>query len=106
VQAYARSLSGTLDGTSTRWRGSYRWQPDDAVTEVAPFAVDATAPYLNFHLCQTLHQSRDGSASIEALLEVRNLLAEGYHPYVMSDGSILFFAEGQRGFRGGLAFTF
>ena len=41
AQTYAISLSGTLDGTGTRWRASYRWQPDDTVTEVAPFAEDA-----------------------------------------------------------------
>ncbi len=106
VQAYALSLSGTLDGTRTRWRASYRWQPDDTVTEVAPFALDALAPYLNLHLCQTLHQSRDGSVGVEALVEVRNLLAEGYHPYLLSDGSILIFAQDQRALRAGLAFTF
>jgi Carboxypeptidase regulatory-like domain len=106
VQAYTISLSGTLEGTRTRWRASYRWQPDDTVTEVAPFALDAIAPYLNLHLCQKVHQSRDGSAGIEALVEVRNLLAQGYHPYLLSDGSILIFAQDQRSLRAGLAFTF
>ncbi len=37
AQTYAIALSGTLDGTETRWRASYSWQPDDTVTEVAPF---------------------------------------------------------------------
>ncbi len=36
AQTYAISLSGTLDGTRTRWRASYRWQPDDTVTELRP----------------------------------------------------------------------
>ncbi len=44
AQEYALSLSGTLDGTRTRWRASYRWQPEDTVTQVAPFAADAAAP--------------------------------------------------------------
>jgi Carboxypeptidase regulatory-like domain len=105
VQEFSLSLSGTLDGTGTRWRASYRWQPDDTVTEVAPFALDALAPYLNLHVCQRLHQSRDGSAGVEALVEVRNLLAQGYHPYLLSDG-ILIFAQDQRSLRAGLAFTF
>ncbi len=99
-------FSGTLDGTGTRWQASYRWQPDDTVTEVAPFAVDALAPYLNLHICQTIHQSRKGSSGIEALVEVRNLLAQGYHPYLLRDGSIVLFAQDQRGFTGGLAFSF
>lgn len=105
-QTYSLSFSGTLEGTHTRWQASYRWQPDDAITPIAPFMLDAMAPYLNLRICQRLHQSRDGSAGIEALLEVRNLLAEGYHPYLLGDGSILIFAADQRGLSGGLAFTF
>jgi hypothetical protein len=106
AQAYAISLSGTLDGTGTRWRASYRWQSDDTMTEVAPYAEDAADPYLNIHIRQPIHLTRDGSGGLEALLDVRNLLAEGYRPYVLSDGSLLIFAQDQRGLRGGLAFTF
>jgi hypothetical protein len=106
TQAYSISLSGTLDGTGTRWRASYRWQPDDAVTAVAPFAENAAAPFLNVRLRQPIHLTRDGSGGLEALLEVRNLLAQGYRPYILSDGSLLIFAQDQRGIRAGLAFTF
>jgi len=105
-QAYALSLSGTLDGTGTRWQASYRWQPDDAVTEITPFAAEALAPFLNLHICQKVHRSRDGSTGVEALVEVRNLLAQGYHPYLLRDGSILIFAPDARSLRAGLAFTF
>jgi hypothetical protein len=106
VQSYAISLSGTLDGTRTRWRASYRWQPEDTVTEVAPFAQDADGPFLNVRLSQPIHVTRDGSGGLEAMLEVRNLLAEGYRPYILSDGSLLLFATDQRSLRAGLAFTF
>ncbi len=106
VQAYALALSGTLDGTGTRWQASYSWQPDDTVTAIAPFTMDALAPYLNLHVCQKLHQSRNGSSGVEALVEVRNLLAQGYHPYLLPDGSILIFAQEQRALRAGLAFNF
>jgi hypothetical protein len=106
VQTYSIALSGTLDGTHTHWRASYRWQPDGTVTEVAPYAMDATAPYFNLNISQPIHVTRDGSGGIEALLEVRNLLAEGYCPYILSDGSLLIFAQEQRSVRGGLAFTF
>jgi hypothetical protein len=106
VQSYAISLSGTLDGTGTRWRASYRWQPEDTVTEVEPFAMEAIAPYLNLHLVQSVHEARDGSTGLEALVEVQNLLAEGYHPYLLSDGSTLVFAQDQRALRAGLVFTF
>jgi len=106
AQMYAISLSGTLDGTNTRWRASYRWQPDDTLTAVAPFARDAADPFLSVHLRQPIHLSRDGSGGLVALLDIRNLLAEGYQPYLLSDGSVLIFAQNQRSLRAGLAFTF
>jgi hypothetical protein len=106
AQMYALALSGTLEGTGTRWRASYRWQPDDTVTQVAAFAKDAAEPYLNLHVRQPIHLSRDGSGGFEALVDLTNLLAEGYRPYLLNDGSLLIFAQDQRGFRAGLAFTF
>jgi carboxypeptidase family protein len=106
AQMYSISLSGTLDGSGTRWRASYRWQPAGTVTEIAPFAEDAASPYLNLRFSQPIHVTRDGSGGLEALLDVRNLLAEGYRPYLLSDGSLLLFADDQRSLRAGLAFTF
>jgi hypothetical protein len=106
AQAYSISLSGIVDGTGTRWRASYRWQSDDTVTDVAPYSLDAAEPFLSVHVRQPIHLTRDGSGGLEALLDVRNLLAEGYRPYILSDGSLLIFAQDQRGIRGGLAFTF
>ena len=106
AQSYTISVSGTLDGSGTRWRASYRWQPDDTVTAVAPYALDAAEPYLNLRLRQVIHSSHDGSSGIEALLDVRNMLAEGYHPFILNDGSMVIFAQQERGIRGGLAFTF
>ncbi|MGB6193293.1 MAG: carboxypeptidase-like regulatory domain-containing protein [Terracidiphilus sp.] len=106
VQTYTLSLSGTLEGTGTKWRASYRWQPEDTVTPVAPFSVESIEPYLNLHLRQPICVRHEGGSSIEALLDVRNMLAEGYRPYVLSDGSLLVFAQNQRAIRAGLAFTF
>jgi hypothetical protein len=106
AQTFSISLSGTLDGTGTRWRASYSWQPEDTVTRVAPFAENSAEPYLNLHLRQPIRLHRDGAGGFEALLDLRNLLAQGYQPYLLSDGSILVFAEDQRGVAGGLAFTF
>ncbi|MGA2886978.1 MAG: carboxypeptidase-like regulatory domain-containing protein [Terracidiphilus sp.] len=106
AQTYALSLSGTLDGTGTRWRASYRWQPEDTVSQIAPFAVDAAEPYLNLHLHQPIHLNRDGCSGFEALLDMRNLLAQGYRPFLSSDGSLLIFAQDQRSIRAGLAFNF
>jgi len=106
AQMYSISLSGTLDGTGTRWRASYRWQPEETVNQVASFATDAAQPYLNLHFRQPIRLGNGGTSHVEALLDVRNLLAEGYRPYMLSDGSLLIFAQDQRGFSSGLAFTF
>ena len=104
AQMYAISLSGTLDGTGTRWRASYRWQPADTVTPIAPYSVGAIEPYLNLHLRQPIATHRDG-LSIEALLDVNNLLAEGYRPYLLN-GGVVVFAQDQRNVGAGVAFTF
>lgn len=106
VQTYSISLSGTLEGTGTHWRASYRWQPEDTITAVAPFSADAMQPYLNLHVRQPIALHRDGGSGVEALLDVQNLLAQGYRPYLLSDGSLLLFAQDQRGIRAGVAFTF
>jgi hypothetical protein len=102
---YAVALSGTMDGVGTRWRASYRWQPDSTVTEVAPFAIDASQPYLNVYIRQPLHSTRQGGG-VEAQLDMRNLLSEGYTTFITSDGSRLYFAQAERSIAGGLAFTF
>jgi Carboxypeptidase regulatory-like domain len=109
AQMYSLMLSGTVDGTGTHWRASYRWQPEDTVTQVAPFAVDASEPYLNIYIRQPIHIYREGtggSSGLEAQIDLRNLLAEGYQPFITSDGSQLFFAQAERSVSGGLAFTF
>jgi len=106
AQMYSLALSGTVDGIGTRWRASYRWQPESTVTEVAPFAVDASEPYLNVYIRQPVRLCKQGTSGVEAQIDLRNLLAEGYQPFLTSDGSHLFFAQAQRSIGGGLAFTF
>ncbi|HEY2466809.1 MAG TPA: carboxypeptidase-like regulatory domain-containing protein [Terracidiphilus sp.] len=104
AQMYAISLSGTLDGTGTRWRASYRWQPADTVTPVAPYSVSAIEPYLNLHIRQPITIHHDG-VNVEALINLNNLLAEGYRPYLLN-GGVVVFAQDQRSIGGGVAFTF
>jgi Carboxypeptidase regulatory-like domain len=109
AQSYSISLSGTLDGSGTRWRATYRWQPESTITSVAPFSQDGADPYLNIQLRQPVRVRRDGGdgmGGFEVLVNLRNLLAEGYRPYLLSDGSVLVFAQDQRSFSGGLAFNF
>ncbi|HEX8711389.1 MAG TPA: carboxypeptidase-like regulatory domain-containing protein [Terracidiphilus sp.] len=106
TQMYTVSFSGTLEGTKTRWRASYRWQPESTVTAVAPYAMNQAGPYMNVYLRQPIRLGGEGATGFEALIDVSNLLAEGYRPLLLKDGSVLIFAQGQRCIRGGLAFTF
>ena len=108
AQMYSVVLSGTAEGVGTRWRASYRWQPESTVTEVAPFAVDASEPYLNISIRQPIRicGQSEGPGGMEVQVDLRNLLAEGYQPFLTSDGSHLYFAQAQRSITGGLAFNF
>ena len=107
TQMYSLSLSGTIEGTGTRWRASYRWQPEETLTRVAPFAMDAAEPFLNLHVRQPICRTHgERTRSIDAMMDVRNLLAQGYRPFVLEDGSVLVFAQDQRSMSAGLAFTF
>ncbi|HEV2133605.1 MAG TPA: carboxypeptidase-like regulatory domain-containing protein [Terracidiphilus sp.] len=106
AQSYTVSFSGTLDGTKTRWSASYRWQSESTLTAVAPYSASAMGPYLNLYVRQPIRLGGAGTTGFEALIDVSNLLAEGYRPYLLRDGSVVIFAQGQRCIRGGLAFTF
>lgn len=106
TQMYSLSLSGTLDGSGTRWRASYRWQPEDTVTRVAPYLVQADEPYFNLHLRQPVFSGRGSVRSVDAMIDVRNLLDQGGRSFTLSDGTLLLFAQAQRGVTAGLAFTF
>lgn len=106
VQMYSLSLSGIVDGTGTRWRASYRWQPEKTVTMVAPFQADAEAPFLNLHFRQPISARGENGRSLDAVVDVRNVLGQGNQPFILTDGSLLLFAQEQRAITAGLAFTF
>jgi hypothetical protein len=106
TQMYSAALNGRIAASGTHWRASYRWQPGDTVTAVAPFDMTAPDAYLSLLLRQPLHCWHLLPSGMEALVDVRNLLAEGYRPFLTSDGSTLYFAQADRSLRGGVSFTF
>jgi hypothetical protein len=95
-----------IPGAGTVIQASYRWQPVNTLTQVAPFEADAPGPYLGFELRQPLHLERLSTGRVEAVLEVRNLLAEGYRPFLSQDGTTVYFAQAQRCLDAGIAFSF
>ena len=99
-------IRGKVAATGMQWQASYRWQNSRTLTPVDGFASGTAAPYLSFLVRQPIRYRRMIPNGVEALVDVRNLLAEGYRPFISSDGSTLYFAEAARCVQGGLSFTF
>ena len=76
------------------------------MTGVDAFSNTVPDAYLSLVLRQPLHYRRIIPNGVEALVDVRNLLAEGYRPFVSRDGSTLYFAQAPRAVEGGLSFSF
>lgn len=106
TQAITASLDGRLERTGTGWRASYRWQPVNTVTPVAVYDTFGQGAYLSLLIRQPVHCGHLLPNGTEALVDVRNLLAEGYRPFLTRDGSTLYFAQDERSIRGGLSFSF
>ncbi len=106
TEALTASLKGHLDRTGTAWRASYRWQPANTITPVALYDSFGQGAYLSFVIRQPIHCRHLLPNGTEALVDVRNLLAEGYRPFLTRDGSTLYFAQDERAIQGGLSFSF
>jgi hypothetical protein len=106
--AYAATLaaSGTMLRTRTHLRASYRFQRADELTPVDPCDSPLEDAYLSMFLRQPIHRGRIFPGGMEAVVDVRNLLAQGYYPFMTPDGSLLYFAQAGRSIEGGIAFTF
>lgn len=101
-------LMGSVPGTQTRWITSYQWSNGDALTPVDMFDASPgqTDPFLNIFVRQPLPYTNFLPGRMEALVDVRNLLAQGYVPVVGQDGQTLYLVQSARSVRGGLSFTF
>ena len=106
--AAAAKLTGTLKPTKTTVIASYRWLSGSALTPVDMFNASAgeTDPYLSFFLRQPIPSMHFLPSGLEALVDVRNLLAQGYRPVLSADGSTVYLVQGSRYIRAGLAFNF
>ncbi|WP_187290158.1 carboxypeptidase-like regulatory domain-containing protein [Terriglobus saanensis] len=100
------SLNGRLLRTGTRFRAAYRWQPESTLTAVDAYHSYGDAAYFGLHLRQPLHINGMLPHGFEAVVDVTNLLAQGYRPFVSSDGRTLYFAQAPKVLQAGLSFTF
>ncbi|MBV8630582.1 MAG: carboxypeptidase regulatory-like domain-containing protein [Silvibacterium sp.] len=106
TEMISATYGGKLQHAGTQWQASYQWQQHEAVTTVDPFDPSLRNPYLSFYLRQPIRCRGVLPNGMEALIDVRNLLAQGYRPFVTSDGSVLYFAQASRAVEGGLSFSF
>ena len=105
--AAAIKLAGGVPYCKTHWVASYKWTSGLALTPVDMFNASPgeSDPYLNIFIRQPL-RGAFLTGHMEALLDLRNLLAQGYLPVLGQDGQKLDLVQSSRSIRGGLAFTF
>ena len=106
--AMTAKVTGSLPGSHTKWIASYRWMNGAALTPVDMFNVSPgqADPYLNIFVRQPLPLSHLIPGKMEAVVDVRNLLAQGYIPIMSQDGSTVYLVQSARSVRGGVSFTF
>lgn len=104
----ATKLSGTLPGSRTRWVASYRWVSGTALTPVDMFNASPgqSDPFLNLFVRQPIPTLGFLPAHMEVLIDLRNLLAQGYVPVMGQDGQTVYLVQSARSVRGGVTITF
>lgn len=106
--AIAGGFSGVLPTCHTKWTASYKWTSGHALTPVDSFNASPGQidPFLNLVLRQPIPRMGLFPAHMEALLDLHNLLAEGYVPVMGQDHRTVYLVQAARSVRGGVAITF
>ena len=106
--AVAAKFSGTIPRSHTRWIASYRFVNGSSLTPVDMFNAcpGQSDAYLNVFVRQPIPGMGFLPSHMEAILDVRNLLAQGYVPVMGQDGETVYLVQAARSVRGGVAFTF
>jgi hypothetical protein len=107
-QAVAAKFSGTVPRSHTRWIASYRWVDGAGLTPVDMFNTSPgqSDPFLNLFVRQPIPSLGLLPVHMEAIVDLRNLLAQGYVPVIGLDGQTVYLVQAARSVRGGVAFTF
>ena len=106
AQTATLALKGHLAGTGTRVRASYRWQQSSLVTAVDPYSLFGDQAFLSCMLRQPIRLRGRFPQGLDATIDVTNLLAQGYRPFLSADGQTLYFAQAPRTIQAGLSLTF
>jgi hypothetical protein len=107
-QALSAKLSGTAPGTKTHWIASYGWTSGRALTPVDMFnaSTGQADPFLDLFFRQPMPGTSSLPGHMDIVVEIRNLLAQGYVPVFGEDGQTVYLVQSARAVRGGVAFNF
>jgi hypothetical protein len=106
AHAVTAALKGRVLRSGTKMRVSYRWEPRRMVTAVGAYEAFSDQPYLSFRCRQTIRMGGLLPPGLEATVDVTNLLAQGYQPFLSADRRTLYLAQAPRSLQAGLSFTF
>jgi carboxypeptidase family protein len=106
--AVSGKISGTAPKSKTRWVASYGWMGGRSLTPVDMFnsSPGQADPFLDFFVRQPLPGTGALPGRMDLIVEVRNLLAQGYVPVFGQDGRTVYLVQSARAVRGGVAFSF
>ena len=116
------ATSGALDPVGRVWRGKitapspsrrlldgcpYRLINGEALSPIDMFNASAgrADPYLNLFFRQPIPGTGFFPGHIEAIVDLRSLLAEGYVPVLGHDGHTVYLVQSAKTVSGGVAFT-
>ena len=106
AQALTAALQGRVLRTGTRLLAAYRYQPTHLLTPVASYQAFSDQAFLSCSIRQALRWGDRLPPGLEARVDVTNLLAQGYQPFLSADGRTLFLAQSPRSLQAGLSFSF
>jgi hypothetical protein len=106
--ALTTQASGTIRKTGTKFTGSYQFTDYQSATSGHIYATDPSHPEagLNVYIRQPIPHASTHLGRMEATLDLKNMMAQGYLPVGLTDGRKLLLMRTPRSLRGGLSFTF
>lgn len=101
-------VNGRIRSTGTRYTGSYQWADKRSLTAGHLYLTQSVRPDigLNVYVRQPVPSMPGVRNRLEATVDLRNLLAQGYLPFVTLDGRRVLLLHSPRSLRGGVSFIF
>ncbi len=100
------AVRGRVVRSGTNVRAAYRWQPRALVTAIDSYGAFSDQAFFSFYLRQPISLGHWLPQGLDATVDVTNLLAQGYRPFLSADGRTLYLAQSPRTLQAGLSFNF